>query len=413
MISDNWVLWQTRDPDRWQWCLPSDDGRFEYPVQTGSLATAANMIGTQHAVLLIQSEQLLITEAEVQARQAKQIRAALPYLLEEQLATPPEQLHFAYRKGLLPNHYQTVVVDRQLLSDQLSQIAAARIQLTGCYADAQALPLSSNSSTLLIDGDRVLFNSASQRFAAPLVLAETFMTKLNQSGTSMNCCLVQPTKQKPQSETNQLQTARLLERLALTPAQCQPVSMPLELLARGLDPGQATNLLQGPYRKFISRSQNGLPRFTQLLLLILLTLPSAGFWLQHQQHQQELELLTQQINVIHQQQLGIPAPTDRFREQVSQQLVRQTQLKGQTKAVLPITSLLSTFSTIKPEAIDITEINQVNSKLSLTIQAPDLITADELQARMSDADLLGELKIIDRQNDAIAIEITFQYPVEK
>ncbi|MBV1889429.1 MAG: hypothetical protein KUG54_00230 [Gammaproteobacteria bacterium] len=406
MATNSWVLWQTGHADQWQWCLPDSDGRFKYPVQKGSLATAANMIGSQPASLLLRSEQLLLTQATVQARQSRQVRAALPYLLEEQLAATPEQLHLAFKKSPQPNRYQVAVIEDNLLSGLINQLTAVGIRLEGAYPDCQGLN-SADGGSLMIDDDRVLFKSTTHQFAAPLRLAGKLLHKTNFDSTKLTCFLTQNSQQNSPASN---QATTLLEEINLTEQQCQPISEPLELLARGLDPSSATNLLQGSFKKAINRTQPGLPRLTRWLLLTLLGLPATGFLQQHLNNQQQLNRVTQQINTIHQQAFGSPAPTEDFRNNVSQQLARREQSQSGNQNNLPLTQLLSKFSTAKPGSITVVEITYQNSELNLIIQSPDLANADLLRSRLSGAQILGKLTITNRQSTNITIALTLTNP---
>ena len=403
METNSWVLWQTAETDQWQWCLPDSDGRFKYPVQNGSLATAANMIGGQPTSLLLRSEQLLLTQATVQARQSRQIRAALPYLLEEQLAATPEQLHLAFKKGPQPNHYQVAVIEEGLLSKLINRLTDAGIRLEGAYADCQPLSNSADGDWLMIDGDRVLFKSSTHEFAAPLQLAEKLLHKTNFDSTNLTCFLTQ-NSQKNSSANNQ--TTTLLEGINLTEQQCQLISEPLELLARGLDPSCSINLLQGSFKNTIRRTQPGIPKLTQWLLLALLGLPAAGFLQQHLSNQQQLSRVTQHINTIHQQQFGSPAPTNDFRHSISQQLARRKQSQSGDQTNLPLTRLLSKLSIAKPDSITITEITYQSSELNLIIHSPDLAGVDLFRNRLSRAQILGKLTITNRQSNNITIALT-------
>ena len=405
MTLDSWVLWQTLDPDSWQWCLPGSDGRFTYPVQSGSLATAANMIGNQTTSLLLRGEQLLLTNATVQARQSRQVRAALPYLLEEQLAATPEQLHLAFKKGQQPNSYQVAVIDQSLLSELVDRLTEAGIRLEGAYADCQALSNSADDCSLMIDGDRVLFKSTTHEFAAPLHIAGKLLDKAGFDSTNFNGYL---TKGNQQNTVSQNQTTTLLQQLALTEQQCQVITAPLELLARRLDPNSAINLLQGSFKNVISRSQQSLPTLTKWLLLILLGLPVAGFQQQHLNNQLQLDLITQQIDAMHQQQFGIPAPTNDFRNQTNQRLLQRKHAHSNKLNSLPLTRLLAKFSTAKPDSIMVIEVNYHDSELNLLIQSSDLASADLLRTRLSRMQILSQLKITNHQSNNITISLTLK-----
>jgi len=322
-VTAAWTLWQTAETDQWQWCLLAGDGRFECPVQTGNLATAANMIGNQTTRLLVRSEQLVLTETTVKARNKRQVAAALPFLLEEQLVVAPERLHLASRTGTATDSYQVAIIDRQLLTELLTRVTDQGIQLIGAYADIQALPLQSHSISVAIDADRAMIRSVDGLgFAAPLAIAEPLLRQLqNQQPASGQ---EPPATCYTTGEIND-SVNLILQTLSLDPNSCQLVPEPLELLARGIETGSAINLLQGRFKSYVSSPQTKFPLLTLLLISIFLTLQATGFWQSHNQKRQQLTALSQQIGQNYQKHFGVIAPDGDFR-QASPQLVGRSQI---------------------------------------------------------------------------------------
>lgn len=400
MISD-WVLWQTAEDDQWIWCLPTADGRFSYPVQTGNLATAANMIGDQATLLLLRSEQLVLTDTSIKARSRRQVAAALPYLLEEQLTVPPDSLHLAIRARKTRGHYQVAVIDRQLLTSLLTRVTNQGIRLIGAFADVQALPESPGSMTVFIDTDRVLVRSADGTgFAAPRAIAGTLLQTLlsqcplSEQETTPNCYRVGEVSES--SET-------LLATLRLDSDRCQPIGQPLELLARGLDPDRAVNLLQGEFKSYLSQAKKNASLPMLLLMATLLSIQAIAFWQDQTDQRQELATIDQQIDQTYQHHFGMVAPHIDFRQET---LNRLNSLRKPGIRTPAFTEQLARVIRQMPPGLTLNQADYADSQLKLKIHAPSLTAADQLGKNLRNANLLHRIEITNRENDYVLLTLT-------
>ena len=396
-MTQNWILWQTAATDEWQWCLPGSDGRFTYPVQSGNLATAANMIGDHPTCLLLRTEQLVLTETTINARNQRQVAAALPYLLEEQLADPPDHLHLASRPGKEKRSHQVAIINRQLLTSLLTQITNPGIRLVGVFADVQAVPLKNNSLTVVIDANRALLRSADGLgFAAPVGIAASLMKQQRQADQAT------PATGYTSDEVD-ASTAQLLEAINLKPDECQPVNQPLELLARGLQPLSAINLLQGSFKSFISRPAAKFPLLSLVLVLILLTGLAATSWLGLQHQQRRLISADQQIEQIYQHHFGRSAPPGDFRQDA---LTRLAELRPSTRETAEFIQQLAGIIQHLPNQLSLEQIEYNRPELKLLIRSPDLTTADQLRKNLETAGITSFIEITERNSDQVLLTLT-------
>jgi general secretion pathway protein L len=106
-------------------------------------------------VLLLPTEQILLSELVLETRSRRQLMRAAPYALEEELAAPVESLHFALgttQAGRTP----VAAVDAQTLSGWIADIGALGAQPRSAVPDALALPLEADHWTVLIEDERAL-----------------------------------------------------------------------------------------------------------------------------------------------------------------------------------------------------------------------------------------------------------------
>lgn len=373
---------------------------MEYPVQRGSLATAANMMGDQAASVLINGEQLVLTEVEITARSQRQVSAALPYLLEEQLAVAPESLHIASCASETKNHYQVAIIDRQLLTNIVTQITDQGIRLIGLYADSQALP-ATESTTVLIGDERALVRQTDGLgFAAALPVAAVLLQQgtVQTSGTTPNgkiSCYC--------ADSNHDSTSQFFHTMNIDPDECRAIAQPLELLARGLEPDRAINLLQGDFKPFTTAPPVKFPVITSLLLTLLLALFTAGQWLEKNDQRSQLQELNTLMDHTYRRHFGVPAPTVNFRQDLTGRLAaRPLPARPTADFINQFGKLLPHF----PSELRVDRIEYADSRLELTLRAADLTTATQLREKLRAANIIHSIQITERQKHQVLLRLT-------
>jgi general secretion pathway protein L len=139
------------------WLIVDANGARSGQVQSGPVADALNVAQGRRVVLLLPGSEITLAEPELPLRGGARLAQAVPFALEEQLASDVETLHFAVGS----RHAGTVgtpvaVVARGLLDRWLGICETAGIQPDAACADSAAVPVSPNGSTLLLD-DETLF----------------------------------------------------------------------------------------------------------------------------------------------------------------------------------------------------------------------------------------------------------------
>lgn len=124
------------DPVGWRVRAPET---FTGPQQ-GTLADAAEAATGMRAVILVPQEEVLMTRAEVPTRHGHRMRQAVPFALEEQLASDVEQLHFALGERDDEDLLAVAVVSRHRMGQWLDALAEAGIAPHAMYGDAVLVP---------------------------------------------------------------------------------------------------------------------------------------------------------------------------------------------------------------------------------------------------------------------------------
>jgi general secretion pathway protein L len=134
------------------WLIVDRSGARSGPVHTGPLADALSLVENRSTVLLLPAGDVALAEPELPLRGGARLAQAVPFALEEQLASEVETMHFAVgarRAGAAGT--PVAYVARGLMDRWQADCEAAGIHPDAAYADAMAVPVSPGACTLLLD----------------------------------------------------------------------------------------------------------------------------------------------------------------------------------------------------------------------------------------------------------------------
>jgi len=220
----------------------------EGALTRGSLAEAAQAAGDREAVVLIASEQLLITHVRLPPiRQARRRLQAAGFALEDQVAARVDSLHFALAARPEPNgETAVVVIDRARLRAMLDDFVDARLDVIQIVPDVLALPAPAPDEWQLavFDGRTLTRSAAHSGFAVepdlwPIVAAASEAPARIQVHAAEDnhtiAGMIDAAGFEPATEIER--TSRVDNNAVLT-----------QLLGRA-DPGSAINLRQGDFAR--------------------------------------------------------------------------------------------------------------------------------------------------------------------
>lgn len=126
-MADNCLLYYPDSPELVNWFTFDDTGQLTSEVTIGSVEQFAEQQGDGKIFVLIPGHHVLLSGVEVPSRKAKQIRAAIPFALEEQLAQDVDDVFFALgavpKQGTIP----IASVSKAYLRDVLETLHNANI----------------------------------------------------------------------------------------------------------------------------------------------------------------------------------------------------------------------------------------------------------------------------------------------
>lgn len=229
------------------WLIVDANGARSGPVQTGPIADAMGVAQQRTVVLLLPGNEITLAEPELPLRGGSRLAQAVPFALEEQLASDVDGLHFAIgSKGAGAAATPVAVVSRILMDRWIEACEIAGIHPDVAYADTAVVPLTAGGRTMVLDGAElhvrgdgaVPFTLDAEPLAEALALA--LGDDVDDAGHVT--FFAAPFDYERQRET--------IEGLRARATSLQVKLLPdgsLPLLAATALQGAAVNLLQGPY----------------------------------------------------------------------------------------------------------------------------------------------------------------------
>jgi len=232
------------------WLIVDANGARSGPVNSGPVADALGAAQGRRVVLLLPGSEITLAEPELPVRGGARVAQAVPFALEEQLASDVEGLHFAV--GARPAGTvgtPVAVVSRALLERWLGQCEAAGIQVDAAHADSAAVPAAGAGCTLLLDGSQLyvrrpdslpyVLDAEPLQGAFDLALGAPAVEGEPREGVTFYTSTAEYERHRDVIEGLRARTATL--HVKLLP------DGPLPLLAAQLAGASGINLLQGPF----------------------------------------------------------------------------------------------------------------------------------------------------------------------
>jgi general secretion pathway protein L len=137
------------------WLAQDAQGRALSGANAGA-PPAETLARTRRVLVLVPAEQVLLLDTPRMSALRAQFIKALPFALEDQLASPVEDLHFALPERLHEVRVPVAIVGRATLRGWLERLAREGIRPDALIPETLGLPLGS----VMIEDDRALLRTA-------------------------------------------------------------------------------------------------------------------------------------------------------------------------------------------------------------------------------------------------------------
>ncbi len=330
-------------------------------------------------VAVVPAESVTLHAVNVPARRAAELRQALPFALEDRLATPVEELHFV--PGARRDEFTEVaVVARQTLRDWLQRVSGLKLTADRCLVDAQLLPRDSDHLHVARVGDRLLLAHGNGAWAIPVADWPLWRSRFAHAPVRA----LQANGQFADSDD-------------LPPELDRRVY--LRLIARSVDSGSAIDLLQGEFAPVAQRAgQQRLWRWAAILagLAVVLALVDAAVGMFGER--QRRDALRTEMGQVFRQAL----PDARMTADPAAQLVAELGRQG-------VGSSAGLFDLLRRASPAIAQgsryrlqaIDYRLGALELEVGAADVAGLDALRESLGSSGLLVELTGVDPGDDGV------------
>jgi len=357
------------------------------PVVYGDSAEAlASALGTTgRALLLLPSQALLLTEVILPTRNRQKQLQALPYALEERLASDVDQLHFAVANRRSGEALPAVVVQREQLQAWLTSLQQAGFDISRALPDLQCLPVATPSDwQLLLEDEGALLRCGTHHGfgSQPSLLATLLPLAITEAAAPPTTLHLYDARHHPTS-------ALPFDLPAELTLQHHPLSEgALPLFADPANQQDAIDLLQGEFSRQERVGRLLRPwRAAALLLGLLASLQIGSGYLQLAQLQQQDRQLQQAIE----QHYRDTFPTARRIVDPRLQMERQLNALRSSGSSDQFVTLFAAAAPIlqRQQGVELQSLRYKRDELELAITIADFQQLDRLKSALAAAPQLA------------------------
>ena len=376
------------------WCwVVRDDERPGGSLFRGSLADSVKQAAGARVVVLVPGVDVLLASVELPGLNRQRLARAVPFALEEQLASDVEELHFALGQRDDDGRIHNAVVAREKIAAWLEQLRAAGLQADVMLSEVLAVPREAANDagrhwSLLIDGARCLLRSDGQQGLALDLdnLAVVLQAALDEAGDDLParldvkvCGDVDFSASDHYRQLGETCAAAGIE-LVLQPQEDDGTL----LLARGFDEKAAINLLQGDYSRRGQLEKLLRPwRPAVLLLGLWLVVQLGAMGLEYQRLSAQNEEMREQITTLYREAFPQARKVVNPRVQMERGLAK---LRGGGGAQMDLLGFIAKAGPIlkATPGLKLRSLRYKENRLDIELEIGSLQTLDKLKQRLGD-----------------------------
>lgn len=376
------------------WCwVVRDAERPGGSLFRGPLADSVKQAAGARVVVLVPGVDVLLASAELPGLNRQRLARAVPFALEEQLASDVEELHFALGQRADDGRIHSAVVAREKIAAWLEQLRAAGLQADVMLSEVLAVPREAANDagrhwSLLIDGARCLLRTDSQQGLAldldnlPVVLQAALDEAGDAPPTGLDVKLCGddgfPVSER-YSQLEEICKAAGIE-LALQPQDDDGAL----LLARGFDEKAAINLLQGDYSRRGQLEKLLRPwRPAAMLLGLWLVIQLGAMGLEYQRLSAQNEAMRAQITALYREAFPQARKIVNPRVQMERGLAKLRGSGGGQADLLGLIAKAGPLLKATP-GLKLRSLRYKESRLDIDLEISTLQALDKLKQRLAD-----------------------------
>lgn len=379
--------------ERVAWLLDGEAAQ----VREGTLAEAAADAAGRQVIILVPGADVMLVSAAVPTRNRSRMAAAVPYLLEEQLADDVDVSHFALGERDDQGRVAVAVVSQARMNGWLARLAGAGLHADKLIPENLLLPYQPEAWTLLIERDCVNLRGAPQGGMALDTANSAFILRREMAELE-----VKPALLRAWVATGVAADAALPGDLGVE-VRIETLEIPpLAFLARQYHEQGAIDLLQGPYSRREQLGKLWRPWRPALALLALWVVLQFGFKIfQYRALHAEEDKLSEDISRIYLQTFPDAKRVVDARLQMEQHL---SALRGGKGNVGEFMKLLAAVSgpAVSLGGVEIDRLSYKEGEFDIALMISDLQSLEQLKDRLSSATQLSvEIQSATARNDRV------------
>ncbi len=145
------IVWGNWNSDEESW-----DDRGE--ILSVDLVALAELAKRCETIVIVPASKVARKQVVTPAKQIKQIQAAVPYTLEDQLANPVDQLHFAYGKRTRPGEIDVLWTTHEQMEQWLEWFEQAEISVDALICESTLIKQADDATEIILNQDFALIN---------------------------------------------------------------------------------------------------------------------------------------------------------------------------------------------------------------------------------------------------------------
>jgi general secretion pathway protein L len=381
-----------------EWLTLDESGAPTPTRQRGPLSLAAAAWRAGRVVVLAPATQILLAEPELPPGSGAKLARAVPFALEEQLTEDVDLLCFAIGRRRGNGATPVAVVSRIVLQGWLTELRAAGLDPQAIYADISLMPENPAQTVLWLEAQRLAvrrpgalpFAVELSPIKEALVIAGVIADPLQSTEESKpkESAILYVTREdwaRVQGEFEQL-----LEEFDSLKVQLLPDG-PLPWLARGLEAGDAVNLLQGEFSRTTDYSARWRQwRTAAVLAAVLLAVHVGAQALQIRHAKNQSAALDTEISQVFSSAMPGEALNDP-RRQMQSKLEKIRKSGAGPQYFLRALQTLSGALAVTPKTT-ISALSYRDDSLDMTLNAPSLAALSQLTQFVGKEGLTAEIQ---------------------
>lgn len=370
--------------DQYPSTVLNDEGHIVRRPVSGTIDDAAADADGRRVIALVPGAEVVMTQIALPALNQSRLRQMLPFSLEEAFAEDVDKLLFAPGPRLASGEVRVSVVAHAQMRRWLETLEAAGLTAQAVYSDADGVPDTPSTLSLVLDRSRIYGRRPGQAAfvldgLSPVQAHELLQSQSEERADLDYVDVYMAAEEEPALDTDLAELQQRVSKLNRTVV----ADGVLAQLAANLLAQRGTNLLQGPYAPKSNMRILLRPwRAAAVLLAVLVGVQLAGQVASYFQLHHEDAVLTDMLDATCRQQFSMSS-LDAC-QSAARRALSQAGLEASAGAQESFLSTLAAMAENRDPKTRIEALSYRNSVMDLQVMVPTIPSLDTFAHKMGD-----------------------------